>query len=885
MKTTSWWARLRQRDELEKQLDREMRFHVEQRAADLMASGVAEGEALRRARIEIGGPEQVKEECRDARGTRWAEELWQDTRFAVRMLRQKPGFTAVALATLALGIGATTVMFTVIHGVLLKPLAYPGADRLVFLHGKSEDWNAKLFGEQRVANPDFRDLQRQSRTLDLGGLVFNNGTVSAPGNAEYVNQFDLAAEMMPVLGVNVLRGRGFLPEEDKPGARPVAILGYDFWQRHFGGSASAIGSSLVFDTRVYEIVGIMPANLRFEDQEADIYTQLGQNTARFLQLRRAHPVGVVGRLRPGATLAQAQAELAAIGRGLAERYPDTNKGRTFTVVPFRINVGDVGQTLWLLLGAVTVVLLIACANVASLLLARAVAREKELAMRVALGAGRWRLVRQCLTESAVLGVLGGLLGIGLAAAGIQPFVKFWPGGLPREQDIGLDWRVLAFALAVSIASGMLFGLAPALRVPVKSLEQVLRASVRNVGGGSRRMHGAFVIAEMALAVVLLVRAGILARTLMHLSTMDPGLNIHNVLTARVALSPATLRDAGRTRATWRDLLERLRAVPGVESAAMVDTVPLRQGNNPLGYWTSAALPPEQNRPMALANSVSPDYLKVMAIPLKEGRFLDDRDRADSAKAIVIDEVLARNAFGARPAVGQKLWVPDLFRDQVEVVGVVGHVRYWGPAADDRAAVRAQFYYPFAQISDNLVRRWSELMSITVRTGIEPLSVVESLKQALRGTGSDQLLYQVRTMEQLAHDKLAMQRFLVLLFGVFAALALTLACIGIYGVLSYLTGRRVPEIGVRMAMGASVADVVRLVLRQSFGMIGAGVAVGLAAAIGAEQLLRRLVEGMQATEVTTFAGMVAVLVAAAMAASFVPARRASRVDPMRALREE
>jgi predicted permease len=880
----SWWTRLWHRRELEEQLDKEMRFHLEQHAADLMVRGVPEPEARRLARAELG-VEAVKEECRDARGTRWVADVWQDARYALRILREKPGFAAVTLATLALGIGATTVMFTVIHGVLLKPLPYPNPDRLVSVHGRSEDWNTTLFGEQRVANPDFRDLQKQSRSLDVAGLVFDSGTLSEPGPAEYVQQFQISAEMMPVLGARVFRGRGFLPDEDRPGAEPIAILGYTFWQRHFGGRDLAVGSSVVFDTRRYQVVGVMPPDLRMQGQEGDIYTPLGQDTARYLMGRRAHPVGVVARLRPGATLAQAQADVAAIGLGLAERYPDTNKNRGFVVRELRPEVGGVGSTLWLLLGAVGVLLLIACANVASLLLARAVARERELAMRVALGAGRWRLVRQCLTESAVLGVLGGGLGVGLAIAGVRPFVAFWPGGLPRAEEVGIDWRVLVFALAVSVVSSAVFGLAPALRVPVNSVEQVLRAGARNVAGASRRVHAAFVVSEFALAVVLLVSAGMLARTLIHLSSLDPGARIQNVLTARVALSPATLTDPARTRAAWRDALERMRAVPGVEAVAMVDTVPMRQGNNPLGYWTTAVVPPEQKRPLALAQCVSPDYLKVMGIPLREGRFLEDRDRLESAKVIVVDEVLARNAFGGRPAVGQRLWLPDMGPAPMEVVGVVGHVRYWGPASDDRAEVRAQLYYPFAQAADPLVRRWSELMSVAVHTNVSPSSVIEPLRLALRGAGADQVLYQIRTMEQLARESLAMQRFLVLLFGVFAGLALALACIGIYGVLSYLTGRRVPEIGVRMAMGAKAGDVIGLVLRQSLGMIGAGIVVGALAAIGATRLLQKLVEGMQPAEMGTAAGMIAVLIGAALIASLAPARRASRVDPVRALRGE
>jgi predicted permease len=881
----SWWKRLWQRRQMEDRLDREMRFHLDEHVADLVARGVPEGEARRQARMELGGPEQVKEECRDARGTRWAEELAQDTRYALRTLRQKPGFTAVTLATLALGIGATTVMFTVIQGVLLKPLPYAGAERLVSIHGRSDDWNTGVFGEQRVANPDFRDLQKQSRLLHVAGLVFDSGTLSAPGNPTYVTEFMISAEMVPVLGARMFRGRGFLPDDDKPGAGRVAILGYSFWQSHFGGSASAIGQPVVFDGRRYDVVGIMPADLRMEGQEADLYTPLGQDTAAYLMGRRAHPVGVAARLHPGATLAQAQAEVTAIGRGLADQYPGTNKGRSFVVRQLVPDTGGAGSTLWLLLGAVSVVLLIACANVASLLLARAVSRQRELAMRMALGAGRWRLVRQCLTESAVLGILGGALGVGLAVAGIRPFVTFWPGGLPRAEEVTIDWRVLLFALAVSVASGMLFGLAPALRVPVRSLEQVLRAGSRSLTGVSKRMQGAFVVAEMALAVVLLVSAGMLGRTLVQLSSLDPGMNVNNLLTARVALSPATLTDPARTRATWQEVLERMRAVPGVQSATMMDTVPMRLGNNPLGYWTSAALPPEQQRPLALAECVSTDYLKVTGIPLKEGRFLSGQDRLDNAKVVVIDEVMAAKAFGGRPAVGQRLWVPDMGADPMVVVGVVGHVRYWGPVTDDRAEVRAQMYYPFAQVADRQVRRWSELMSVGVRTSVPPLSVVEALKRALRGSGADQVMYRVRTMEQLARETLALQRFLALLFGVFAALALVLACIGIYGVLSYLTGTRVPEIGVRMAMGANPGDVIRLVLRQSAGMTGAGVAIGLVAAAGSERLLQKLVEGMRPTEAMTFAAMVAMLVAAAMVASFVPARRASRVDPTKALRVE
>jgi predicted permease len=881
----NWWQRLRRRNKLEDQLEKELRFHLEQHTADLMARGLAPAEAGRQARLAMGGPELVKEECRDARGTRWLDDLGQDLRYSLRTLRQKPGFTAVTLCTLALGIGATTIMFTVIDGVVLKPLPYPNPDKLVAVHGHSGTWNVVLYGEQNVAKPDFLDIQREVRSLDISGWVNNGGTVSEPGDAAYVEQRDISPGLFSVLGVPLWRGRSFLPEEDKLGAAPVAIIGYSFWQQHFAGNPAAVGGTIVFDGKRYTVIGITRADFRLDGDEPDVYTPLAQNPAKYLQNRRAHPVGVVARLRPGATLAQAQSELSLVASRLASQYPDTNKDRTFGAKQLRPDVGDVKSTLWLLLGAVSLVLLIACVNVASLLLARAVSRDRELAMRVALGAGRGRLVRQCLTESAVLGLSGGVLGVLVAAAGLHPFVMFWPGSLPRAEEVQLDWRVLLFAAGVSLFSGLLFGLAPAMRVPVRALVNALRAGTRSDGGNSRRLHGGFVISEIALAVVLLVSAGMLGRTLLHLSFLDPGVNISNVLVTRAALSPATLPNPAKTRAVWQDVLDRVRRVPGVESVALVDTVPMRQGFNQLGYWAAAALPPENQRPTALATSVTPDYLKVMGIALRQGRFFDDHDRADSANVIVIDEVLAQHAFPGQEAPGKRLWIPDMAAGPFLVVGVVGHVRHWGLAGDDRAQVRAQLYYPWAQVPDPLVRRWSELMSIAVRTTVPPLTLVEPMRREVRGAGNDQVLYQVRTMEQLSRGSLARQRFLMMLFGIFAGLALLLACIGIYGVLSYLTSCRVPEIGVRMALGATAGDVMRLVLRQSLGMIFAGVAVGLGAAFAAGRALQRLVEGMQPTEASTFAAMISVLVAAALLASFLPARRASRVDPMRALRQD
>ena len=899
----TWWHRLWRRRQLEEQLDKELRFHLEQHASDLIARGYDPREARRQAGLALGGPEQVKEECRDARGTRWLEDLAQDLRYAIRTLQQRPGFAAVALLTLALGIGATTVIFTVINGVLLKPLHYPDPGRLATLNEQTKGITDYRWGDLwAYSYPNYLDCKRQSSTLEMAAWRYNGGTVSVPGEAERVDGVEMSSELFPILGVTLSRGRGFLPEDDRPGAAPVAIISYGLWQRHYGGSPGAVGKPLVFEGNSYIVVGVAPPGFRLS-WEPDVLTPIGQNTRNYMQRRDVHPgIDVWARLRPGTTLVQAQTELAVIGRRLAAQYPKTNTGRGFIARPLRQElvvelVGDTRGTLWLLLGAVGLVLLIACVNVASLLLARAVSRQRELAMRVALGASRGRLARQCLTESALLGLAGGALGVWLAATGIRPFVAFWPGSLPRAQEVQLDWHVLLFALAVSLLSGFLFGLAPALRAPTRDLELILRAGARTVAGSSRRLHSGFVISEIALAVVLLVAAGILGQTLLRLSSLDPGIDTRNLLITRTALSPSVLANPARIPAAWQELLDRIRRVPGVQSATMVDTVPLREGNNQIGYWTSAAVPEKHQMPLALSSSVTPDYLKVMGIPLRQGRFFDEHDRMGSKPVIVIDEVMAKHAFSSQNPVGKSLWMPDMpcigpkgetFYDctnPYEVVGVVGHTRYWGLAGDDQAHVRDQFYYPFAQVPDYFLPRWSELMSIAVRTKIPPLNLLEPLRREVRGPTGDQVLYEVYTMQQLASRSLAEQRFLLLLFGIFAGLALLLACIGIYGVLTYVTSRRVPEIGVRMAFGASARDVMRLVLRQSLIMVCAGVAVGITGAFIAARLLEHLVTGVRSIEPLTFAAMICLLVIAALIASFLPARRASRVDPIRALREE
>jgi putative ABC transport system permease protein len=867
---------------MEEQLEKELRFHLDEHANDLIAQGSAADLARRNARLALGGPEQVKEQCRDARGTRWLEDLLQDFRYALRTLRQRPGFAAVAILTLALGSGATTVMFTVVNGVLLKPLAYPEADRLVTLHGKTEK-----YGEQwGFSYPEFRDYQSTSHTLgSVAAWTYGGGTVTKPGEAEYVFGRMISSGLFSVLGVRPVEGRAFLPQEDQPGAAPVAIISYSLWQRRFDGSTETIGQQLNLEGKPYTIVGIAPAGFRM-DGEADIYTPLGQSTDPRMQNRGAFFIHVLGRLQPNVTLAQAQTELSVTARQLAAQYPEDNQGRDMVAHPLSQEVvGDVRSTLWLLLGAVSLVLLIACVNVASLLLARAVSRERELAMRAALGASRGRLVRQCLTESSVLGISGGALGILLAFVGIHPFVSLWPGNLPRAEDVQLDWRVLLFALGVSLLSSLVFGLVPALRAPVRELERTLRGEGRSLGGSTRRLHGGFVVAEIALAVVLLASAGILGRTLLRLSSLDPGFNTRNVLAAHVALSPAVLGNPAKARVAWEDVLNRARSLPGVQSVALADVVPMRVGEDSVGYWATPVQPPIDQIPLALASIVTPDYLNVMGIRLRRGRFLNEEDRIGHEAVVVIDDILAQRTFAGSDPVGKPLWIQGMDSNPARIIGVVGHVRHWGLAGDDQSRVRDQIYCSFYQLPDPLVHFLSSVMSITVRTSISPLNVAEPLRRELRGPGGDQTLYDVHTMDDLASASLDRQRFLLWLFGVFAGLALLLACIGIYGVLTYLTAQRVPEIGLRMALGASARDVLRLVLGQSFGMIVVGIGIGILGALAAARLLEHLVDGTRPTDLSTFAITIPILLAAALFASFIPARRASQVDPMSALRQE
>jgi predicted permease len=880
----TWWWRLIRRNSLERDLGRELEFHIAERVSALQSSGVSEEESRRRVRHEFGGMEQVKELCRDARGTRWLEDLLTDIRYAFRTLRKVPSFTIVCLVTLALGIGVTTGIFTVLNGVLLKPLAYSHPERLVNLQEKTT-WETARGDIWALSYPNYLDCKHRVHSLELAAMHDAGGAIlSAPGEPAYVDGREISSNLFSVIGIHLLQGRPFTPDEDRPAGSPVAIIGYNFWQQRFRGNPQVIGMKLVYDGHPRTVIGIAQAGFRIDGDEVDLFTPIGQDTVPMQLNRERHGIVAWGRLRPGATLPRANAELAVVGRQLAAAYPESNHGRTFVAETLHANVGEARSTLWLLLGTVSLVLLTACANIANLLLARAVSRQRELTLRAALGASRGRLVRQYLAESAVLGLGGACVGVLFAIAVVRALIALWPNGLPRSYDIGVDERVLLFATGISLLSGLVCGLAPALRTRLREIDRTLRAGARAVVGGTRHLHAAFITVELALAVVLLASAALLGQTLLHLASLSPGLNIKNLLTARIALAPATLTNPAETRATWRDILDRARRVPGVNSVAMIDTVPMREGSNRTGYTTSAAAVPENQQPMVLANCTTPDYLKTMGIPLLRGRFLSDQDQLNSQSVAVIDDVMAKEAFPGEDPIGKQLWI-GIARDPVTVVGVVGHVRQWGLAGDDNSRIRAQLYYPFSQVPDQLVRRWSELMSIAIRTETDQQAVLKPLRQAVSGARRDQVLYETHTMEQLVSRSLARQRFLLLLFGLFAGLALVLACVGVYGVLSYLTSQRIPEIGTRIALGAKTGQVVALIMRQSCRMILAGVALGTAGAIAAGRLLLWLIEGMQAVNAWTLILTVSMLMVAALFASFLPARRASRIDAMQALRQE
>ncbi|HET9785425.1 MAG TPA: ADOP family duplicated permease [Terriglobales bacterium] len=870
----------------ERELEKELGFHLAQHAADLEAEGRTPNEAARTAQVAFGAFDAAAEGCREARPRRWLHETGRDLRLALRGLRRRPGFAAVLLITLGLGIGATTLMFSIARGVLLEPLPFSHPGALIAVQERTDQATA-LGNLWAFSLPNFRDARAAVSGVRLGAYRRVGGIARQPGTAAYLDGYEISPELLGILGVQPLHGRGFTAADNQPGAAPVALLSPAEARRRFGSTARALGARLTFEDTGYTVVGIAPAPLSAISGAADdgigIYLPLGADPDPRFENRAVHGLGVIGRLQPGVSLAQARAQLDAAGRTLAVRYPATNHGRTFVAGWLRPDTGDAAGSIGLLFGAALLVLLLAGVNAANLLLADGATREREMVMRVALGAGRGRLIRQCLAESTLLATGGALLGLGLAWLGLPLLISLWPQGLPRAAEVQLDARVLLFSLAVAVGAGLLFGLAPALRVPRERLEASLRPGGVGGSGPVRRLHSIFVVAEVALAMVLLAGAGLLGRAVLRLSAVQPGVDTHNVLVARTALSAATLANPAATRAAWAQLLDRVTAVPGVASAAMVDTVPLRPGNNQINYWITPNPPPVGQQPSALATCVSPGYLQTLGLRLLRGRWFTAGDRQGTLPVAVIDESLARHAFGAADPIGRRIWI-GLDNDPQTIVGVVAHVMYWGPANDPQARVRDEVYDAFDQLPDRFVPRWSQVMSVAVRTRLDPRGLLQPVRAAAAGAQGGQVLYEVRTMDELARAALGQQRFLLLLFGLFSVLALGLACIGVYGVLARLAAQRTAEIGVRMALGARPAQVLALVLRQSLSLTAWGVACGgIGAWLGA-RVMSGLVAGLGRLDAPALAATALLLAAAVLAASLPAARRAGRTDPVTALRQ-
>ena len=811
--------------------------------------------------------------------------LLQDLRYGVRMLSRSPGFTLVALLTLSLGIAANTALFSVVNGVLLNPLPFPHPDQLLTL-GE----NKPNFEHGSLPYPDFLDWQAENQTFSAMATSRPYAfSVTGAGEAEQVNGRFVSSDFFNVLGIKPLMGRTQTREEDKVGAGPVAMISAGLWQRKFSSAADILGKSITLDGKDYTIIGVMPAKLHVFATDQLLYVPVGQWSNPLL-MKRGAGLGFHGiaRLKPGVSLDQAHADMARVTSNLAAAYPDANKGITASLIPLKQSmVGDVQPFLLVLLVAVGFVLLIACVNVANLLLARSTGRAREFAVRAALGASRERVVRQVLTESVLLAGISGVLGLLLAAWGTRAALGVLPSALPRAEEIGLDSHVLIFTTVTSLLAGVLFGMAPARNMSRADLNQTLKEGGRVSGGIRHRSQAVFVVVEMALALVLLVGAGLMIRSLTSLWNVDPGFEAKNTLTFGISLPPSMMAaPPEQIRAAFRDLDSRLASVPNVTAVSQTwGAIPLSSDDEQLFWMEGQPKPASQNdMNWALDYIVEPDYLKAMGIPLQRGRFFSQQDNEDAPPVVAIDAVFAQKYFPGVNPIGQRIHISG--RDEpAEIVGVVGHVKQWGLDSDDTQRLRAQLYLPCMQMPDEFIKMAPSGASVVVRSAGLSAGLFDSIRHASQQMSSQQVIYGEQTMEGLISTSLATQRFSMILLAVFAGLALLLASVGIYGVISYVVGQRTHEIGIRMALGAARSDVLRLILGDGGKLALIGIGLGLVAALALTRLMAGLLFGVSATDPMTFAGVAGVLGMVALAACYIPARRAARVDPMVALRYE
>jgi putative ABC transport system permease protein len=809
--------------------------------------------------------------------------MWQDVRFGVRMLLKKPVFTAIAVLALALGAGANTAIFSVVNGVLLRPLPYRDPDKLVRLG----EWSKQVPG-MSISYPNFKDWRGRNHVFDgLAATQFDSYNLTGGDEPERLQGRNVSYNFFDVLGVVPAVGRSFRADEDRAGAPRVAVISHGLWQRRFGGDRKIIGKAVALNGESYTVVGVLPQDYRFGTQ-TDVFVPVGLNEdGDNMRPRDNHPgIYAVARLRDGVTFNQAQEEMKAIAARLAEEYPKENAGNGVTLTPLgEYFVGDVRTYLLMLLAAVGCVLLIACANVANLLLARAASRSREIAVRKAMGASRWRIVRQLLTESLLLALVGGVTGLLLAMWGVDVLRRASLDLLPTTADIGLDRTVLFFTFGLSILTGVLFGLAPALQASKPDLGESLKEGGRSgaEGGARNRVRSLLVVAEVAVSIMLLVGSGLLVRSFMLLRETDTGFREANLLTLQLSYRVGK-EEGAKAVNFFRAVEEKVRALPGVQSAAVSNGVPLL-GSSETSFQIKGRPPAEPGkRPMTVSFFTTPGHLDALGIRLLRGRFIDEHDTSGSQPVTVIDEEFARLYFNGEDPVGQYLegdrenGIPDWL-----IVGVVGHVKNYG--LDSPGPVQAQMYRARAQVPEKFQPLIATRVTLLVRTFQEPEALTAAVRRAVQEVDPNQPVYNVQTMEQVVSDSIASQRLSMMLLIIFAAVAVVLAAVGIYGVMSYAVSQRTHEIGVRMALGAQGGDVLRMVVRQGMILVLAGVGAGLVLAFALTRLMSSMLYGVSATDPLTFAGVPVLLVAVALVACLVPARRATKVDPMEALRYE
>jgi predicted permease len=808
--------------------------------------------------------------------------LLQDLRYAFRTMLKKPGFTLIAVFTLALGIGGSTAIFTVVNAALLRGLPYKSPDRLYHLF---ESTPQKEFAQREFSYPDFQDYQ-QNQVLDgLAAYAGGGGIMSGRGEPERVFAPAVTANFFSVLGVEPFIGRTFQPGEDKPGAPRVVVLTYGMWQRRFGGDKGILGQSLTINGDPYTVVGVLPASFSFALRNADLWRPY-QPTDAQLTRRFMHGTNLIGRLKDGVTPEQAQSQLATIAKRIEQEHSESHAGTGLKLVALQEQVvGQVKPILFVLLAAVGFVLLIACANVASLLLTRSLARQKEVAIRAALGASRWRVIRQLLTESLLLSLVGGAAGLLVAYWGVRGLVAVLPdnqlNALPFLRSLQIDSGILAFSFGLSLLTGLIFGLAPALQSSRPDLNEVLKEGGRNTTGSSgHRLRSVLVTTEIALAVVLLVGAGLMMKSLLRLVQSDVGFNPQNVLTMTIVLPTAKYTDANKQVEFFDQLKQRVQSLPGVAGSGTVDNLPLNGGNTTRFYVDGDPVPPPGQATEANFRVVDESYFQTLGVPLIAGRLFDSRDTAstnpNATGVVIIGKTVADRIFAGRDPIGRQLKFPSFNGPGVVVVGVVGDVKIAG--LDE--AIKPVLYYNFRQAP-------STGANLVVRTTADPTALAAAIRNETSALEPDVAIFNVRAMEQIISQSPAafMRRFPALLISIFAGIALLLASIGIYGVISYSVSQQTHYIGVRMALGARSSDILKMVLKQGLKLTLAGMAAGIVAAFGLTRLLRSLLFEVQATDPATFALVASALFVVALLACYIPARRATKVDPLVALRYE